>query len=203
MLMGIIKHVSRIKRKGLLACLVRVTIVEDMRKIVILGVLLLSQVGCMSAYRQTVGGDTTQGFNRVYLTDFNTAWQAVLDALKSCRLDVVNREGGYLLTKWTDNTSEKNFTDSYGSANAYLKTQFRFKVTVGKGFYNGHPSVKIFVIKEQLVQRDVLEGWRPIESDSIDENTMLYRVGRLIHMRMKIAKIEEEKTRKAIESSGF
>jgi hypothetical protein len=63
--------------------------------------------------------------------------------------------------------------------------------------------VRISVQKEQLVQRDVLEGWRPIETDSIDEKTLLYRVGRIIFIKMKLAYLEEEKTRKSIESSGF
>lgn len=159
--------------------------------------------GCASAYRQTVGGELTQTYTRVYLTDFNTAWQSVLDSLKSSRLDVSNREGGFIQTKWTENTAEKNFVDSFGNADSYLKAQYRFRVSVAKGFYNGSPSVKVVVQKEQLVQRDVLEGWRPIESDTIDENTLLYRIGRLIWIRMRLAQIEEEKTKRAMEGAGF
>lgn len=164
--------------------------------------LTVSGAGCMSAYKKTIGSDS-RVFSRIYLTDFNTAWQAVLDGLKYCRLDISNREGGFIQSKWTDNTAEKNFTDSFGNTDSFLKAQYRFRVTVSKGFYNGRPSVKVAVQKEQLVQRDVLEGWRPIETDEIDENTLLYRIGRLIQIRMKIAKIEEERTRKAIENSGF
>jgi hypothetical protein len=74
---------------------------------------------------------------------------------------------------------------------------------VAKGFYNGHPSVKVTVLKEQVVQRDVLEGWKPTETEPTEERTLLYRIGRLIYMRMKVARLEEEKTKKAIESSGF
>jgi hypothetical protein len=169
-------------------------------------VLLLALVtasGCVSAYRQTVGGETAQVFTKIYLTDFNTAWQSVLDSLKASRLDVSNREGGFIQTKWTENTAEKNFVDSFGGADAYLKAQYRFRVNVAKGFYNGRPSVKVTVQKEQLIQRDVLEGWRPIETDAVDENTLLYRIGRIIFIRMKLAQLEEEKTKKAIESSGF
>jgi hypothetical protein len=170
----------------------------------LLGLLILSTApACVSAYKQSVGSDTAQVFARIYLTDFNTAWQSVLDSLKHSRLDVSNREGGFVQTKWTDNTAEKNFTESFGSSDSFLKAQYRFRVTVAKGFYNGQPSVKVTVQKEQLVQRDVLEGWRPIESDTVDENTLLYRIGRIIFVRMKIAYLEEEKTKKAIEGSGF
>ena len=158
---------------------------------------------CVSAYKQSVGDDTAQVHQRIYLTDFNTAWQAVLDALKNARQDVSNREGGFVQTKWTDNTSEKNFVDSFGGQDSFLKSQYRFRINVAKGFYNGQPSVKVSVQKEQLVQRDVLEGWRPIETDMTDENTLLYRIGRIIFIRMKMAYLEEEKTKKAIENSGF
>ncbi|MGZ6331463.1 MAG: hypothetical protein ACXWP5_02505 [Bdellovibrionota bacterium] len=146
-------------------------------------------------------GDTGRTFERIYLSDYNTAWQATLDGIKNSRLDVSNREGGFVQTKWTDNTSEKNFVDSFGAADSFLKAQYRFRITVAKGFYNGQPSVKVAVQKEQLVQRDVLEGWRPAESDGIDENTLLYRIGRLIFIRMKIAQLEEEKTKKALEQA--
>ncbi|MBC7690761.1 MAG: hypothetical protein H7222_03260 [Methylotenera sp.] len=159
--------------------------------------------GCMHAYRQSVGGDAQQVYSRVYLSDYNTAWQAVLDSLKSIRLDITNREGGVVQTRWIENTSEKNFTDSYGSADAYLKAQYRLRITVAKGFYNGKPSIKVTVQKDQMIQRDVLDGWKPVESDSIDENTLLYRVGRLIFMKIKIARLEEEKTKKSLQDTNF
>lgn len=177
-----------------------------MLKALQLGLMLafaFASTSCVTAYRQSIGSDTSQIFQKIYLTDFNTAWQSTLDSIKNSRLDVSNREGGFVQTKWTDNTSEKNFVDSFGEADSYLKAQYRFRINVAKGFYNGQPSVKVAVQKEQLVQRDVLEGWRPMETDTIDENTLLYRIGRIIYIRMKMAYLEEQKTQKAIENSGF
>jgi hypothetical protein len=165
--------------------------------------LALLTSSCVSAYKESYGGETEQTYNRVYFTDFNTAWQSVLDGLKHSRLDVSNREGGFVQTKWTDNTDDKNFIDSFGDSDAYLKAQYRFKVTVAKSFFNGKPAVKVTVQRDQLVQRDVLEGWQPVETDSTEENTLLYRVGRLIMIKMKLAKIEEEKTKKALENTTF
>jgi hypothetical protein len=178
-------------------------ILGNRSKIAFFGLLLCSSAACVSAYVQTVGGNTAQNFSRIYLTDYNTAWQSILEALKNSRLDVSNREGGFVQTKWTDNTADKNFTDSFGNADSYLKAQYRFRVVLGKGFYNGQPTVKVTVEKEQLIQRDVLEGWFPVETDSIDETTLLYRIGRLIFIKMKFARLEEERTKKSLENSGF
>ena len=158
--------------------------------------------GCTTAYKQSVGGDTARVFSRIYLTDFNTAWQSVLESMKSLRLDVTNREGGFIQTRWTENTAEKNFIDSFGAAESYLKAQFRFRVNVARGFYNGKPSIKVTVQREQLVQRDVLEGWRPVETDEVEERTLLYRIGRIIVIRTKLARLEEIKTKKALGESG-
>ncbi|MBI2711315.1 MAG: hypothetical protein HYX41_00425 [Bdellovibrio sp.] len=172
-------------------------------KLTLLAALTLPQAACVSAYVATVGGNSAKVFDRIYVTDYNTAWQATLDALKNIRLDVTNREGGFLQSKWTDNTAEKNLTDSFGSADSFLKAQFRFKVSVAKGFYNGTPTVKVSVQKEQMVQRDVLEGWRPVESDEIDETTLLYRIGRLIFIRTKIDRLEREKTKHELDNTHF
>lgn len=176
-----------------------------LRKLAVLSLLAFSLVAtsCVSAYKESIGGETELTYSRVYYTDFNTAWQSVLDAMKHNRLDVSNREGGFIETKWTDNTADKNFADAFGDADAYLKAQYRFRVTVAKSFFNGKPAIKVTVQRDQLVQRDVLEGWQPVETDSIEENTLLYRVGRLIMIKMKLAKIEEDKTQKALENTTF
>jgi hypothetical protein len=164
-------------------------------------VLLFGMMACTTAYKKSVGGDTEQVFSRIYMTDFNTAWQAGLEALKSSPLEISNREAGFIRTKWVDNTSDRRLFESFGAGRSFLKAQYRFRVSIGKGFYESKPSVKISVQREQLVQHDVLEGWRPVVSDSIEENTLLYRVGRIILIRTKIARMEEERKEKAIQSS--
>lgn len=155
--------------------------------------ILLVFTGCATAYKESLGKDTQRTLTRLYLTDFNTCWQSTLEALKKNRLDISNREGGMILTKWSDNTADKNLVDSFGAADAYLKAQSRFKVTLSKGFYNGRAAIKVTVLREQLIQKDVLEGWKPTPTDGIEENTLLYRIGRLIAIKLKMTKLEEQK----------
>lgn len=158
----------------------------------------------MSAYKQSVGKDTEKVFSKIYLTEFDVAWQAVLEALKAIPLETANRESGVIQTKWTDNTAQRRaFSDTFVGARAYMKAQYRFSVTVAKGFFQGKPSIKVSIQKDQLIERDVLEGWRKVESDSIDENTLLYRIGRLVWVRTRLAQIEKEKTEKEIQSTEF
>ncbi len=168
---------------------------------VALGAALMSASGCMTAYKNSIGANTLQVYNRVYVTDFNTAWQAVLDAMKSIRLDVTNREGGFLQSRWMDNTKEKNFADGDGSTAPYMRAQYRFKVTVAKGVYNRVKAVKITVQREQFVQRDALDDLHAMPSDSIEENTLLYRIGRIINVKTRLAKLEEYNTKLEIQKA--
>lgn len=155
---------------------------------------------CMNAYKQSVGAQLEQVSTKVFRTDMNVAWEAALESMKSMTLDISNRESGFIQTKWTDNTSDKNFSDSFAGARAYLKAQFRFKVNVATAYYNGEPVVKVSVQREQLVQRDVLEGWKPIQSDQIEESTLLYRMGRIIKLKIRVSRALERKTQQETES---
>ncbi len=173
------------------------------RELALLAICLLSigSPGCMSAYRRSVGATVEQAYIKIFVTDPNTAWQAILEALKSYRLDVSDRESGFIQTRWKDNTSERNLVDSFGSADIYLKAQFRFRINMDRGRFAGTDSIKITVQREQVVQRDVLEGWRPVDTDGIEERTLLYRLERLIAIRDRIATIERERIEQQIKDA--
>ncbi len=162
-------------------------------------ILSFSLIGCSTAYRRSVGATQEIAFSRVFLTDSVISWIAVTEALKSFRMDVVNQSGGFLQTRWTDNTVEKNAAEPLGGTGPYLKAQYRFKVNLAPVYVRGRgQGLKISVLKEQWVQRDILEGWRPVETDSIEENTLLYRIGRLIAIRTELDRLERDRTEREL-----
>ena len=164
---------------------------------------LLGATGCMTAYKKSVGANTDEVFSRVYRSDFNTAWQATLDALTSVRLDVTNRDSGSIQTRWIDNTVDRNMTDGDGTTSLYMKAQYRYRVTLASGEYQGDKGVKVSVQREQIVQRDALDDFRPLESDGVEEKTLLYRIGRIVAVRKRLATMEEERTNKELMNSDF
>ena len=171
-----------------------------------LGLALLSIVtlgsGCASAYKKMVGADTDQVFSKIYVTDYTLAWESAVDALKTSPMEVVNRENGTLQTKWIDNTAERNMLDSNGGVIPYVKAQYRFRVSLAKGFYEGKSSVKAVVQKEQQFQRDVLEGWKNMETDGIQENSLLYRIGKLIEFKTKLQNIENRQLKNQLDRAN-
>jgi hypothetical protein len=167
-------------------------------KLLMLGFLFS---GCMSAYLKSVGGDGDQIFSKVYLGDYPLAWESAVEAMKTSPMEVVNRENGTLQTKWIDNTAERNLIDSAGSVNVYLKAQYRFRVLLGKGIYDGRNSVRMSVQKEQQIQRDVLEGWINQTTDGIQENSLLYRIGKVMEFKSKIQDLDAQKLKKQLDQA--
>lgn len=161
-------------------------------------VLAGASQGCMQAYVRSVGADLDPQERRIFIAPFDVTWQAVLDSLKSFNLEVSNRESGFVQTKWTDNSNETRLADPYGAGDTLLKTVFRYRIQLVKGVNNGKPSVRLSVSKDQLVQSDVLEGWRPVVSEPLEENTLLYRIERLIFLRQEFARLESEKADREI-----
>jgi hypothetical protein len=166
---------------------------------IFLAALLLP--ACMSAYLKSVGGDADRVLSKIFLSEYPMAWESAVDAMKASPMDVVNRENGTLQTKWIDNTAERNLLDSGGLVSNYIKAQYRFRVVLAKGFYDGQPSVRVSVQKEQQIQRDVLEGWINQETDGIQENSLLYRIGKVIDYRKRIQDIENAKLKKQLEDA--
>ena len=163
-------------------------------------VLLLSCAGCSGEpLFHAPGTELERIYARIYLTDYNIAWQASLEALKRFDKTIQNRQGGILQTTWLDNTAEKNFTDSFGGDATYLNARYRLKLSIAPGNYNGKPSVKVSILKDQMIQRDLLEGWKQVPSDSIEENSFLYRIGRIIYLKLKMKQIEDQKMQQVIE----
>jgi hypothetical protein len=169
----------------------------------LIGLVGLSLSSCMSAYKKSVGGDPHPVVVRTYFTDLQTGWQSVLESLKDDPIDVKNEESGFVQTRWVDNTDQKNFSDAFGDGDALLKAQFRFRINVSRTFYNGRPAVKVTIQKDQLVQKDVLEGWNPADTDTVEEYTLLYRIGRIISIKMQLSRAEQQKMNKEIEDVKF
>lgn len=161
----------------------------------------VTSLSCMSAYKKSVGGDTQQSFTKVYLSEYPLAWESAVEALKASPMEIVNRENGTLQTKWIENTAEKNRIDSAGSVIPYTKAQYRFRVTVAKGFYQGQNSVRVTAQKEQQIQRDVLEGWVSQETDGIQENSLMYRIGKIIDFKKRVADLENKNLQRQIEKA--
>lgn len=157
-----------------------------------LAALVCVAMGCSSAYLDQVGGDQDRSYSKTFITTYDVAWDAMQDALKSENFEVTNKDSGVIQTRWADNTAAINLSESFRGAQAFVKSEYRFKIYLSKTFFDGVPAVKVSVHKDQLVQQDILDQTRTMESTGVDENTILYRVGRLILVKQKLEDYDKE-----------
>jgi hypothetical protein len=155
---------------------------------------------CLSCSSYEQFQDVTQELeipSKVYKADYNQAWQAVLLVMRQYDLELQNQESGVIKTRWIDNTVELNFADSFGSSDAVKSARFKIIINVVKGFRSGREVSKISVFKRQMIEQDFLQGWKVIRSDGIQEETILYRISRLIQIDNKLKEIEDQKSKEA------
>lgn len=141
--------------------------------------------------------------SQIYKAEYVQAWQAVLQIMRKYDLETQSQESGIIKTRWIDNTIQLNFADSFGGNNSVKAAKFKVIVNVVKGFRGSREVTKITVYKRQLVEQDLLQGWKEIPSDGIFERTLLYRLGRIMAIDNKLKKIEEEKAKEAEAELGF
>ena len=161
--------------------------------------LCLGFGGCRGSLFHQPGKADEKQYSKVLRSDYNTVWQATLDALNRFEKTVQNRQGGVVQTAWVDNTSNKNFIESFSGDLSYLKAKYRMNLTIAQGDRAGKPWVKVSIQKEQMVQRDLLEGWKTVESDGIEENAFLYRIGRIVFVKQKLKSEEERKMKQVLD----
>ena len=106
---------------------------------VIVGFSIFLLSGCFLFHQP--GKDDIHVYSRIFLTDYNTAWQAAIEALKQFERPIQNRQSGMIQTAWTDGTADKMFSDPFGTAETYIKSRYRFVVQLAPGQYQNKKSV--------------------------------------------------------------
>lgn len=133
--------------------------------------------------------------SRVYQSDYTKTWQAVLQVMRRYDLAVQNQQSGVIRTRWIDNTLELNFADSFGASDSVRAARFKLVINVVKGFRGDREVSRVSVYKRQMVERDFLQGWQVVNSDGIQEETILYRIERLLAIEERLEQIEQQRAR--------
>jgi ribosomal protein S17E len=162
--------------------------------------LITSLAGCASYEKFRQVTEELEMPSKIFRADFNQTWQAVIEVMKKYDIAQRNQEAGYIKTRWMDNTMEVNFTDSFGSSDAVKAARFKLVVNVVKGFRASSEVAKVTIYKRQLVEQDFLQGWKEIPTDGIMEQTLLYRIERLIDNDNKLKEIDKAREKEQLEN---
>lgn len=138
--------------------------------------------------------------SRVYKADYNQAWQAVIQIMKKFDIAQQNQEAGVIKTRWMDNTLQVNFTDSFASSEAVKAAEFQLVLNVAEGYSYGQKVTKVTIYKRQRIENDFLQGWREVATDGIQEQTILYRLGKIIENDNYLREIDKAREQEALEN---
>lgn len=141
--------------------------------------------------------------SKIYKSDFNQTWKAVLKVVRKYEIAASNQEAGFIKTRWMDNTLEENFANSFGTSDAVKASKFKLVINVVKGYRTGREVSKVTIYKRQIVEQDFLQGWKEVTSDGILEKTLLYRIQRLIAIDNKLQEIDKAREKEQLEKSGL
>ena len=166
-------------------------------KLIYLPILLFLLSSCSSYKQFQYLSEDFEIPTKVFKADFNQAWQSVLQVMHKYDLSYQSQEVGIIKTRWIDNTLELNFADSFGSRDAVKAAKFKIVINIVKGFRGQQEVAKITVFRRQMVESDFLQGWKVIPSDGIMEQTVLYRIGRVLAIDIKLKEIEKIKAKEA------
>jgi hypothetical protein len=167
----------------------------------LLGILSIFLFSSCSSYQEFEY--ITQEFEipfKIFRSDFTQTWQSTIQILQKYDLAVQNKESGTIKTRWIDNTLQTNFEDSFGGDNLIKGAKFKLVVNVIKGFRASREVTKVSIFKRQMLEKDFLQGWKVQRSDGVLEQTLLYRIERVILIDNKLRELEAKKNRKIEES---
>ena len=139
--------------------------------------------------------------SQVFKASYEMTWSAIKNIIDTYNysLEVSNRASGLWKTRWIDNTLETNFSNSLKRGSGYKAAKFKLIINVVKGYRTDREVTKVFISKRQLVQKDLLQGWKVIHSDQILEKTLLYRLKRLLLIEKKLEELEKRKSQEVEE----
>jgi hypothetical protein len=162
-----------------------------MKRYSLLLLLLISSCASYEKFRMVT--EEIEIPQKVYRADFTQTWQAVVQVMKKYDISVQNQEAGMIKTRWMDNTLQVNFNDSFGSSDAVKAAEFRLMLNVAEGYSYGSKVTKVTVFKRQRIEKDFLQGWKEDQTDGILEQTLLYRIQRLIEIDNRLREIDKKR----------
>ena len=163
-------------------------------------IALLNLASC-SSYQQF--RQITEEFDppsQIYDATYDKTWQAILSVMKKFELKTTDPEKGIFNTQWMDNTQGHNFANVFTPHRNIKSAKFQLHINAAKGYRMDREVTRVTIYKRQLIEQDILQGFKEIPSDKVLEQILLYRIKRLLAIEKYLDKIQQEKERKQLKS---
>ncbi len=135
--------------------------------------LILMALGC--AEMEINDPPVKEPVSQVFTVSYEKVWRAVQLATRRFPLKINVYDAGVLETDYIK--GDKLFSDPN---NTKPPAGVRYKIIVHaiKGTIDNQNRIKVIVQKQAKSQSDFFTGYRPIDSNGLEEKTILYRISR-------------------------
>jgi hypothetical protein len=160
-----------------------------MARILLILFILFLQWGCAN---DTVSPDSDikDPESHIFYGEYDNVWRSIQLAVRKYPVHLNNIESGLLETDYIKN--DKIFADPNESRNK-IGLRYRIAIRAVKGKMGNRSVVKVICTKTPEVQRDFFTGYQPLASDGLEEDLILYRIGRYLEMDRILSRANSEK----------
>ena len=137
----------------------------------------------------------TQHYTAVFNYSYPLVWEAVLLTLKKYPIEMEHQDSGQIETKFIRNY--KSWKPPKGSIERLHSRQYKLKLFLEKGSSAANtPAVKVHIMKEEFMDEDFIQQSIPIASNGLEEEVLLYRIGRELFLMKQKKQFHERKKQK-------
>ena len=130
---------------------------------------------------------------QVYFASFNQVWRATQLALQKYPIRVNNLDLGILETdaiKGNKVWAPPHRKRTSGGLSSWLS------VRVVRGFSDGHPSVRVTLIKKLEKKKDFFSNTKKLPSDGLEEKSIFYRIRRELLIDRALERAQKKMNRR-------
>ena len=119
-------------------------------------------------------------YEAVFPSPYSMVWQSIQIVVKDYPIKKSQSESGLVITKPIKGYSI--WTPPPGSIKNKRNRHYTLKILLHKGIIDDKPAVKVQVVKEEFIHKDFIEEAVPVSSNGLEEEVILYRIGRELNL---------------------
>lgn len=156
--------------------------------------LAFATSGCVSATQQLEAREGDGPYSRVFYANYEDVEIALKQSMIRYPQKVDNTDAGIFETDYIK--GEARFKPPHKATVFSLGYRYRILVRLVRGRTEDRPAIKVQITKKPEVVRDFFSDAAPATSDGLEEQVILYRIGRELQLARAIARANEKANKK-------
>ncbi len=156
--------------------------------------LSTSITGCVSATQKLAAREGDAPYSRVFYANYEDVEIALKQSMIRYPQKVDNTEAGIFETDYIK--GEARFKAPHKTSTFSPGYRYRLLVRLVRGRTEDRPAIKVQITKKPEVVRDFFSDAESANSDGLEEQVILYRIGRELQLARAIARSNEKANKK-------